>query len=168
MEETSVVRAERPSAAGITVVVPAYNEMAAIAGVVDRLCALELGVPTTVLVVNDGSEDDTGRVLEELKERHANLTVVEHAHNRGYGAALKTGIARAKTGVVVITDADGTYPEERIVDLLSLVGDYLGFVTWRQLADDTGQLTSGKFAGQPGVFNRRTGSSRSFSPVSSC
>ena len=115
--------ARTPTAGGITVVVPAYNEEDGIEGVVDRLCALELGTPVTVLVVNDGSDDGTGARLEELKVRYPALRVVEHERNFGYGAALKTGFDQAETDVVVITDADGTYPEDRIVDLLARVDD---------------------------------------------
>ncbi|MFT7485076.1 MAG: glycosyltransferase involved in cell wall biosynthesis [Candidatus Paceibacteria bacterium] len=105
----------------MTVVVPAYNEEKGIEGVVERLCSLDLGVPTTILVVNDGSTDGTSAKLEALKERFPALRVVEHRHNRGYGAALKTGFGLATTDVVVITDADGTYPVDRIPDLLERI-----------------------------------------------
>jgi glycosyltransferase involved in cell wall biosynthesis len=111
----------RLSSRGVTIVVPAYNEEGGIEGVVERLCALDLGVPKKVLVVNDGSTDGTRRVLEGLKTRHKALRVVEHRYNQGYGAALKTGFGLAETDVVVITDADGTYPEDRIVDLLAAI-----------------------------------------------
>lgn len=113
----------RPTAGGVTVVVPAYDEEDGIEGVVERLCGLELGVPVTVLVVNDGSTDRTGAVLKGLTARFPALRVVEHRRNRGYGAALKTGFRQATTDVVVITDADGTYPENRIVDLLACIDD---------------------------------------------
>lgn len=112
---------DRYCAGGVTIVVPAYDEEDGIEGVVDRLSALDLGVPVTVLVVNDGSNDGTGAKLDELSRRYPALRVVQHNRNRGYGAALKTGFARAETDVVVITDADGTYPENRIVDLLERI-----------------------------------------------
>ena len=88
---------------------------------VERLCSLELGVPTKVMVVNDGSTDGTRAVLTSLEARFPALRVVEHRQNQGYGAALKTGFGLAETDVVVITDADGTYPEDRIVDLLEAI-----------------------------------------------
>ncbi|MCA8981204.1 MAG: glycosyltransferase family 2 protein [Planctomycetes bacterium] len=109
------------SASGVTIVVPAYNEQGGIAGVVERLCGLDLGVPTSVLVVDDGSTDGTALELEKLSARFSRLKVVRHSYNQGYGAALKTGFAKAKTNVVVITDADGTYPEDRIADLLEAI-----------------------------------------------
>jgi glycosyltransferase involved in cell wall biosynthesis len=113
----------RPTARGVTFVVPAYDEERGIAGVVERLAALELGVPVEILVVDDGSRDGTARVLEGLSARVPRLSVVRHARNKGYGAALKTGFLRARHDVVVITDGDGTYPEARIADLLARVDD---------------------------------------------
>lgn len=111
----------RYTASGVTIVVPAYNEEGGIDGVVERLCGLELGVPTSVLVVDDGSNDGTAAKLAELSERFDRLQVVRHPYNQGYGAALKTGFGKAQTDVVVITDADGTYPEDRIGDLLAAI-----------------------------------------------
>lgn len=108
---------------GVTLVVPAYNEENGIAGVVERLSALELGVPVELLVVEDGSTDGTRAELARLEELHPVLRVIEHGVNRGYGAALKTGFAAARHDVVVITDADATYPEDRIVDLLARIED---------------------------------------------
>jgi len=88
---------------------------------VQRLCALDLGVPLKVMIVNDGSTDGTGQKLEQLRRTYSSLRVVEHRQNKGYGAALKTGFGLADTEVVVITDADGTYPEDRIADLVASV-----------------------------------------------
>lgn len=102
----------------MTLVVPAYNEEDGIEGVVRRLAALDLGVPLELLVVEDGSTDATREHLARLEAEVDVLRVLEHGVNRGYGAALKTGFAAASHEVVVITDADGTYPEDRIVDLL--------------------------------------------------
>ena len=115
--------ARKRSASGVTVVVPAYDEEDGIEGVVQRLSGLELGFPLDLLVVDDGSTDGTAEVLERLRERYPRLGVVRHPTNQGYGAALKTGFARARTDVVVITDADGTYPEARIADLVARVDD---------------------------------------------
>jgi len=79
--------------------------------------------PHRVVVVDDGSRDGTAAKLDALAARDPRGRAVHHARNQGYGAALKTGIARAKHDIVVITDADGTYPEDRIVDLLAAVED---------------------------------------------
>jgi glycosyltransferase involved in cell wall biosynthesis len=120
--ETGVQR-ERLSAHGITIVVPVFNEERGVAGVIDRLSKLELGAPVMLLAVNDGSIDKTAEMLAQLERTVPNLRVVTHRVNQGYGAALKTGFTHAHTDVVVITDADGTYPEDKIRDLIACIDD---------------------------------------------
>lgn len=102
-----------------SVVVPCYNEESAIAHTLDALDDLlrDAG-PHEVVVVDDGSHDRTGEILRERSAHHANLRVVSHAKNQGYGAALKSGIRRSAAEFVVIIDADGTYPVERVPDLV--------------------------------------------------
>jgi glycosyltransferase involved in cell wall biosynthesis len=109
------------TARGITIVVPAFDEQDGIEGVVSRLSGLALAVPVELLVVDDGSTDGTVGVLERIAPNYPKLRVIRHDRNRGYGAALKTGFASAKHEVVVITDADGTYPENRIAELLARI-----------------------------------------------
>lgn len=74
-----------------------------------------------IIVVNDGSTDKTQEVL---KNCGSNIKVFNHRVNRGYGASLKTGICNAQNEIVVITDADGTYSNERIPELVSYMKDY--------------------------------------------
>lgn len=127
MQSTPALLHEKPrpslSALGVTIVVPVYNEEKGVEGVLERLAKLELGAPVEILAVNDGSKDGTAAALASIVRRIPNLRVVTHAANQGYGAALKTGFSHAKNDVVVITDADGTYPEDRIVDLLRCIDD---------------------------------------------
>jgi len=111
------------TARGVTIVVPAFNEEDGIEGVIERLDALALAVPVEILVVDDGSTDGTPRVLERLRTKYKQLRIEKHLVNRGYGAALKTGFARARHEVVVITDGDGTYPEKKIEELLAHIDD---------------------------------------------
>ncbi len=111
------------TALGVTIVVPVYNEEKGVEGVLERLAKLDLGAPVEILAVNDGSQDGTAAALKAIQARIPNLRVVTHAANQGYGAALKTGFTHSKHRVVVITDADGTYPEDRIVDLLRCIDD---------------------------------------------
>lgn len=107
---------------GISVVVPAYNEQDAIEEEMKRLRAvLEASALTfEIIVVDDGSSDETRSILDEVK----GIRLIRHAYNRGYGAALKTGIRAAQFDVIAITDADGTYPHERIPDLAKYVGQH--------------------------------------------
>ena len=126
--DEAAIEASDPTAAarpveGVTLLVPAFDEEAGIEGVLRRLASLELGVPTEILVVDDGSQDGTGAVLERLAGEIDSLRVIAHGANRGYGAALATGFGSARHDVVVITDADGTYPEGRIAELVARVAD---------------------------------------------
>lgn len=104
-----------------SLVVPCYNEQEGIKHTIKSL-RLFLGKVETyeLLVVNDGSKDFTAQILAELTQEDSHLRVIHHRHNKGYGAALKTGIRFAKSELIVITDADGTYPNERIPNLVEL------------------------------------------------
>src|SRR5262249_37362142 len=71
------------------------------------------GLAHEIVVIDDGSKDDTGRRAEE-----AGAVVLRHLSNRGYGASLKTGITAAKYETICITDADGTYPAAIVPEML--------------------------------------------------
>ncbi len=100
----------------ISVVIPAYNESGAIEGTVRSIMAVleQTGLESEVLVVDDGSSDRTG---EEAAA--AGARVLRNPHNLGYGWSLKRGIAAARHDMIVITDADLTYPADQIPALLS-------------------------------------------------
>ena len=97
-----------------SVVIPAFNEERGIVPTLRELRAVLNGLEYELLVVDDGSRDRTAELA-----RAEGVTVVQQPVNRGYGAALKTGIRRAKHDVIVITDADGTYPASAIPGLVA-------------------------------------------------
>ena len=100
------------------VVIPAYNEEETITEVVGGLAAERLGVD--ILVVNDGSSDATGRILEKLP-----VTVVTHPVNLGYGAAVQTGMiyaVREGYDYLVLMDADGQHVPSQVRLLLEELG----------------------------------------------
>jgi glycosyltransferase involved in cell wall biosynthesis len=107
-----------------SVVIPCFNEEAAVEGTVRDICeALRDAGAYELVVVDDGSTDATGDILARLTEDVSELVVVRHDTNRGYGAALKSGIRRAESEIIVIADADGSYPLNQIPALLELSAD---------------------------------------------
>lgn len=99
---------------GISVIVPAYNESGGIVEVLNQVHAALQGVPHEILVVDDGSDDDTATLAAQAQ----GTSVISHGANLGYGAALKTGLRRATNERVMIIDADATYPEGAIPELV--------------------------------------------------
>jgi glycosyltransferase involved in cell wall biosynthesis len=107
-----------------SLVIPCYNEEAAIEQTLNEI-RTALGPPESyeLIVVNDGSQDRTSEVLERMAADDLEMEVVHHERNLGYGAAIKTGIRRASAELIAITDADGTYPNDRLEHLVSLCAD---------------------------------------------
>ncbi len=107
-----------------TVVIPCLDERLALEETLASLRAALAGAePYELIFVNDGSTDGTGEMLDIEAARDPALRVVHHAENRGYGAALKSGIRRARAPWIVITDADGTYPNERIPEMVAAMDE---------------------------------------------
>lgn len=102
----------------LSVIIPCFNEESGIGGVVREVLQVlrEEGISHEAVVVDDGSTD--GSIQEAL---HAGARVVRHRSNRGYGAALKTGILAAKFPLIAILDGDGTYSAGYIPELLRLM-----------------------------------------------
>ncbi len=105
----------------LSIIIPAYNEAKSIASVIRRTqdAVRDLGLEAELIVVEDGSTDDTREVLRGI----GNVRVVEHPQNLGYGASLKTGIRTAGADWVAILDADGTYPENALGALWAQAAD---------------------------------------------
>jgi glycosyltransferase involved in cell wall biosynthesis len=105
-------------------VIPCFNEEDCIVETIKRIRhdLTDMG-SYELIVVDDGSTDRSAALLEKLSRSDDGLRVVRHWHNRGYGASLKTGIHHATADYVAITDADGTYPNDRIPDLLAQAAD---------------------------------------------
>ena len=103
-----------------TVVIPCFNEVDGVRETVTGISAVTSAAGAEIVVVDDGSTDGSLEVLEELSASGSvpNLRVVRNATNQGYGASVKTGVRRARSDLIVIIDADGTYPSERIPDLV--------------------------------------------------
>ena len=103
----------------LSVIIPAYNESGGIRPTLEALVAdlADSDLVHEIIVVDDGSTDGTSEIVDEVVASLPSIRLLRHPRNRGYGAALKTGIHAAKADVVAITDADGTYPNERLPEL---------------------------------------------------
>ena len=103
----------------VSIVIPCYNEAK---GVVRNLGeifnALNEKIDFEIITINDGSTDKTLVLLEEYALQKPQVRVVNNSINLGYGASLKKGIREAKGEIIVITDADCTYPASEIPFLL--------------------------------------------------
>jgi glycosyltransferase involved in cell wall biosynthesis len=87
-----------------------------------------------VIVVNDGSQDQTARVLDELRSKYApRMRVITHPKNLGYGGALRSGFRAATREFVFYTDGDGQYDAGELPGLLALAGPGTGLVNGYKL-----------------------------------
>jgi glycosyltransferase involved in cell wall biosynthesis len=127
---TSDSRSEKGKRASISVFLPAYNDAATIAGL--SMTALNVLSTLTddyeVLVINDGSVDETGEILEELAANHPRIRAIHHESNKGYGAALRTGFDNACKDLIFYTDGDGQYDVHELALLHPLLGAEIDIV----------------------------------------
>jgi glycosyltransferase involved in cell wall biosynthesis len=115
----------RPGAAEVSAVMPAFNEEGNLEQSVSRVAAAlaEQVRAFEIIVVDDGSRDGTAGVLEQLKLRYPTLRVVRHPVNRGYGAALRSGFDAARFPWVFLMDADNQFDPAEVALLLSRADD---------------------------------------------
>jgi glycosyltransferase involved in cell wall biosynthesis len=109
----------------VTVVLPAYNEQDHVMAEVERICAALDASELTyeVLAIDDASTDGTLAVLREAEARFPHVKVMAFRRNGGTGTARRIGTTTARGEIVVWTDADMTYPNERIPELVRALRD---------------------------------------------
>jgi glycosyltransferase involved in cell wall biosynthesis len=105
----------RPEA---SVIIPLYNEEQGIRELLERMVALSLHKSCEILVINDGSTDSSLDVLAEFP-----VKVFSHDQNKGYGAALKTGIRKASCEKVVMLDSDGQHDPGQIKTIIDMLDE---------------------------------------------
>lgn len=117
-QESPTKRGVRPR---VSVIVPAYNEASSLYTNLTVLREYLVGVPFTseLVIVDDGSKDDTAVEAIRFASENDRVTVVEHASNFGLGQALKTGFRAAQGAILVTFDADLSYEPYHISDLVS-------------------------------------------------
>jgi glycosyltransferase involved in cell wall biosynthesis len=104
---------------GTSVIIPAYNEATGIKGLLEKLVAAGYNEKYEIIIVDDGSTDDTGDIARSFP-----VKVIRHSSNKGYGASLKTGIRKAHGNKVIILDSDGQHDPVHIPEIEKLLDDY--------------------------------------------
>ena len=120
----------RADAPGLSIFFPAYNDAGTIASLalVAHMAARSLTDDYEVIVIDDGSPDHTGELLDEMARHFAWLKVVHHPSNRGYGGALRTGFETASKELVFYTDGDAQYDPREVARLWPALGAEVDFV----------------------------------------
>ena len=111
----------RPRPVEVSIVLPVYEEASMLKDLLKRIVTTlgRQGSSFENVAVDDGSRDETKKVLHELQSSHRrHLVVVRHLTNKGNGAALRSGIRVARGDIVVTMDADGQHSPEDIPSLL--------------------------------------------------
>ena len=120
---------------GLTVFFPAYNDAGTIASLV--ISSVKIAATLTddyeVIVIDDGSRDDTPKILDELARIYPDrVRIVHHETNRGYGGALRSGFAAARKDLVFYTDGDAQYDPSEMALLWQTMTDEVDWVNgWK-------------------------------------
>lgn len=133
----------------LSVVIPAYNEEDGIAEIAERVLATRPNLRAAgvdeleLLIVDDGSTDRTVAIASAMEQ----VRLIRHPHNKGYGAALKTGFAEARGDLIGFLDADGTYPPEYFPELCTCALDGADLVIGSRMAGAASQMPLTRKAG---------------------
>src|SRR5665647_791755 len=102
----------------ISIVLPCYNEeailLANISTVVNYLKSKDFKYDWEIVIINDGSKDNTGEIANELSNQNSHIRVIHHPTNLNLGNALKTGFKNAKGNIIVVMDIDLSYSVDHI------------------------------------------------------
>ncbi len=117
---------QKEPTATLSVIFPAFNEEANIKRTVEsaRMVLPKLAKTWEIILVNDGSQDATTPLCDELAEQYPEVRAIHHVDNRGYGAALKSGILAARYDFIFFTDSDGQFDLEELAHLTQWSNDY--------------------------------------------
>jgi len=124
----------------LSLVIPAYNEQENVNALLERVGAAlaQIGKPFEVVIVDDGSTDDTPRLLDEGMRKYPWLRVLRMAKNGGQSAAFAAGFKAARGEIIATIDADLQNDPEEIPRLLPMLDGYDMITGWRQKRADSG------------------------------
>ena len=120
---TTLANNQRPTSDTYSIIIPAYNESARIRGTLDRVLAYttERRWDAEIIVVNDGSRDDTAEVVREYAAVNSRLRLLENPGNRGKGYSVRNGMLHTRGEVLLFTDADLSSPIEEAEKLFAAI-----------------------------------------------
>jgi len=107
----------------LSIVIPVYNEAATLDEIVRQVMAVDTGLETELVLVDDCSRDGSADKLRQIQAAHPEWKVLFHEYNRGKGAALRTGFAAATGELILIQDADLEYDPKDYPRLLGPILD---------------------------------------------
>lgn len=107
----------------LSVVIPVFNEEKRLPSNLDKIMKYlkNKKISHEIILVNDGSTDETWKVIKSYKNKHPNLTILKHPQNLGKGAAVKTGMLSSKGELVLMTDCDLSTPMEELESLFQYI-----------------------------------------------
>ena len=117
----------------VSVFFPVYNDERTVERVTEKAIAVlkEIADSYEVIIVDDGSPDRSGQIADELAAKHPFVSVVHHPKNLGYGAAVKSGLARARYEWICFTDGDDEYDLFDLRKMIALRDFYDLLITFR-------------------------------------
>jgi dolichyl-phosphate beta-glucosyltransferase len=140
-----VLLVARPSphdvAIGLSIIIPAFNEAFRLPVALDALRHYVDKTSTEIIVVDDGSDDETAAVARRTGDWAQHLVVIEHPVNKGKGAAVRTGVAAARGDVIAFIDADNATDLAALAPMIAALGPNVGAVFGSRHA--TGSSVSG-------------------------
>ncbi len=118
----------------LSVFFPAYNEEHNIEQTVSRavLECEKIADRYEIIIVNDGSRDRTGEIVDQLAQRNPNIKIITHNPNRGYGGALKSGMYAARYKYITFNDSDGQFDFSQIERFLPFIDTYDLVIGYRE------------------------------------